>query len=477
MQPFLFLSTEPLQTGLLHPLIVHFPIGIVYFILLLSLMPQTLRNSLQQATSIALLTASISAILAAITGYLLSRSGDYDTTAIAQHQWSGIITAILSLIACFIKKFQRQLIWITAISLTITGHWGGELTHGSGYLNKIWGTVKPVEIQQETEMQRPADSAVNLAETANETEKFSPYQTTIAPILKTNCYSCHSSQKKKGGLRLDNEQWIKAGGKNGLILVHGNPGNSVLYTHLRLPLEDEKHMPPKGKKQLNPGDINAIFQWIQMGAPFGEITRNLEENIDQQPALAIASVPETEQEKNSHPVPLKYLPLPQADSGLIQSLISLEAVVRPDANRPNGLYINLVNIKKITPEITQSLSGLKEQVVALKLNEIRLESNELQFLSELRHLTTLQLSGTSLTDAGLMQLKDLPDLQQLNLYGTQVTDKSLEVIGRLKNIRTVNLWNTRMSDAAIRQFSKQHPEIILEFGELTLHKNDSLQKQ
>jgi uncharacterized membrane protein/mono/diheme cytochrome c family protein len=477
MLPFLLLSTEPLQTGLLHPLIVHFPIGIVYFMLLLSLMPQTLRNSLKPATSIALLTASVSAILASITGYLLSRSGDYDTAAIVQHQWSGIITGILLLIACFIKKFQRQLIWISAISLTVTGHWGGELTHGSGYLNKIFGAATTELVQEQTDMQSSADTTLALSPTANETEKYSPYQTTIAPILKANCYSCHSSLKKKGGLRLDNEQWIKAGGKNGLILVHGNPGKSTIYTHLRLPLEDEKHMPPKGKKQLHTGDIHAIFQWIQLGAPFGEIDFNVEKVIVRNTEVAMVSVQETEQEKSTQPIPLKYLPLPEADSGLIQSLINLEAVVRSDPNRINGLYINLVNIKKITPEIIQNLSGLKEQVIALKLNEIKLDSDEIQFLSELKHLKNLQLSGTNLTDTGLMQIKDLPDLQNLNLYGTQVTDQSLEVIGRLKNIRTINLWNTRMTHTAIRQFSKQHPEILLEFGELTLNKTDSLQKQ
>jgi hypothetical protein len=236
-------------------------------------------------------------------------------------------------------------------------------------------------------------------------------------------------------------------------------------------------MPPKGKKQLQKGDINAIFQWIQLGAPFGEIDVNVEKVIVRNREVAMVSVQETEQEKSKQPIPLKYLPLPEADSGLIQSLINMEAVVRNDPNRINGLYINLVNIKKITPEIIQNLSGLKEQVIALKLNEIKLESDELQFLSELKHLKNLQLSGTNLTDAGLMQIKDLPDLQNLNLYGTQVTDQSLEVIGQLKNIRTINLWNTRMTHTAIRQFSKQHPEILLEFGELTLNKTDSLQKQ
>jgi uncharacterized membrane protein len=477
MQPFLLLSIEPLQTGLLHPLIVHFPIGIVYFILLLSIMPQTLRNSFKQVTSIALLTAAVSAILASITGYLLSRSGDYDTSAIVQHLWGGIITAILLLIACFIKKFQRQLIWISAISLTITGHWGGELTHGSGYLNKILGAGTTDLVQEETEIQSSADTSIALSITANETEKYSPYETTIAPILKANCYSCHSSLKKKGGLRLDNEQWIKSGGKNGLILIQGNPAKSVLYTHLKLPLEDEKHMPPKGKKQLTIGNINTIFQWIQMGAPFGEITRNVEKTIEPNTEVDLVSVQETEPEKSKQPMPLKYPPLPVADSGLIQSLTNYEAIVRNDPTRMNGLYINLVNIKKITPEVLQNLSGLKEQIIALKINEIKLETHELQFLSDLRQLTSLQLSGTSLTDAGLIPIKDLPELRHLNLYGTHVTDQSLVLIGRLKNIRTVNLWNTLMTDSAIRQFSKAHPEIMLEFGELTLNKPDSLQKK
>lgn len=475
MQPFIVLSIEPLQTGLLHPLLVHFPIGIVYFALLISLLPQNLRNSLQKATSLALLASSISAILAAITGYLLSRSGDYDVEVVSQHQWGGIITALFAVLAYFLKKIQRQLIWICALSLTITGHWGGELTHGTGYLNKIFSTENPESNNAEASVLMTDDTSKKVLSNNPKMLTYSPYQSTIVPILKSNCYSCHSALKKKGGLRLDNETWIHTGGKNGLILTKGDPEKSTLYTHLRLPLDDEKHMPPKGKKQLNPGAINTIFQWIKMGAPFGEI--ELKDNTASQ-KLPLPVFEEFKPAEEITQNPRADVPLLQAaDTASIHALLKHEVIVTPYINRTNGLYVNLVNVKKISPEIIHHLKALQNQVIDLKYSNITTTEEELEFLQGFKNLTHLQLSGTNLSDNGLIHVKGLSELRKLNLYGTLVTDHALELIGSLKNIQTLNLWNTAMTESAIRKFIKNHPHIAVEFGQLRLNQNDTLQKQ
>jgi drug/metabolite transporter (DMT)-like permease len=50
-------------------------------------------STLRTATSIALLIGMICAILAALTGYLLSFSGDYDEGLVITHQWFGISVA------------------------------------------------------------------------------------------------------------------------------------------------------------------------------------------------------------------------------------------------------------------------------------------------------------------------------------------------------------------------------------------------
>ncbi|MEY2836328.1 MAG: hypothetical protein RLZZ557_1990 [Bacteroidota bacterium] len=477
MPPFLLLPIKPLQIGLLHPLLVHLPIGIVFFALLLSLMPKTFRNSLQQAQSLSILAAAISSIVASITGYLLAQSGDYDSSAVTQHQWAGIVTATIMLLAFFIKQFQRILIWIAALSIAITGHWGGELTHGEGYLDKIFASSSEEKLAPNELDAATNDAVFKAADTNSITEKYSPYQTAIAPILKANCYTCHSSTKKKGGLRLDSEKWIKAGGKKGLILTGGSPEKSTLYTHLKLPLEDELHMPPKGKRQLNNGAINTIFHWIQMGAPFGEIERG----------PTAASVQTETMDQPEEPIKMQDMPVAAvlinesligpADPEMIRSLTDREVIVKPIANRANGLYVNLVNIKSATPEITSLLGILADQVVELKMNDVTLMDGSLSFLAGFKNLTHLHLSQTNIQDSSMVSVSSLNQLRYLNLYGTPVTDQSLGLIVKLPNIRKVNLWNTGVTTEAILQFSRQHPEITLEYGQLKLNHQDSLQKQ
>jgi mono/diheme cytochrome c family protein len=304
---------------------------------------------LQKAQQIALLAGMVSAVIASITGYLLSRSGDYDLSAVALHQWSGILTSVFTLLALIIKKIQRLLIWTTVVALVITGHFGGELTHGEGYLDGLFNTTPSPSNQDTEDVMISADTLKSTPDTIPQSITYSPYQSNIVPLLESNCYSCHSSKKKNGGLRLDSEQWIKAGGKNGLILTSGNPEKSILYTHLRLPLEDEKHMPPKGKKQLNNGQINTIFEWIKMGAPFGEI----EKISAQETATIFKSENTVIIRQDSQQIIIqeieKLTPLKATDPTIIQSLVAQEIVIKPVAKRENGLYVSLMNTKKISP--------------------------------------------------------------------------------------------------------------------------------
>ena len=44
---------------------------------------------------------------------------------------------------------------------------------------------------------------------------------------------------------------LTKGGENGPIWVAGDAENSALIQRVHLPLEEEEHMPPEGKPQLN----------------------------------------------------------------------------------------------------------------------------------------------------------------------------------------------------------------------------------
>ena len=59
---------------------------------------------------------------------------------------------------------------------------------------------------------------------------------------------------------------ILEGVKGGPIWVAGDPSKSHIIQMLRLPMDDKKHMPPKGKNQLTEEEITLIETWIFAGA-------------------------------------------------------------------------------------------------------------------------------------------------------------------------------------------------------------------
>ena len=127
--------------GHFHPVLVHLPIGILLLACLFQwLVKKENFSSLRPAINIALLVGMISAVVACITGFLLSRSGDYDEQLADTHQWFGISVAVMSIVMYFlnrksasdtIKLFTSVLLFVLIL---ITGHLGGSLTHGTDYL-------------------------------------------------------------------------------------------------------------------------------------------------------------------------------------------------------------------------------------------------------------------------------------------------------------------------------------------------------
>jgi mono/diheme cytochrome c family protein len=92
------------------------------------------------------------------------------------------------------------------------------------------------------------------------------YTEHVQPIFQENCYRCHAGLNHRGGLQLDSPQGILRGGKQGAVIVPGNPEQSLLVKLIRHegPADDPMPMPPKAK--LSDGDIATITEWIRAGA-------------------------------------------------------------------------------------------------------------------------------------------------------------------------------------------------------------------
>ena len=109
----------------------------------------------------------------------------------------------------------------------------------------------------------PGVDAVDAAITPEQVEFF---EAKIRPVLATQCGKCHAStsEKLRGGLRLDSRETLRLGGDSGPAIVPGNPDLSLLIRAIRY-RDDELRMPPKAKL---PDAVVADFEaWIKMGAP------------------------------------------------------------------------------------------------------------------------------------------------------------------------------------------------------------------
>jgi hypothetical protein len=194
--------------GRFHPILVHLPIGILLLGCLFQLISRYPKFSgLKPAIPLTYLFGFLGAVCSCISGYLLSQSGDYDAGLVDVHQWLGIGTATFSLVSyVMIQKAARELFLnMTAAGLlmliTLTGHYGGSLTHGSDYLTSALADG-------------PEKGTSPIPPVAN-VQQAMVYTHMVQPLLKNRCYSCHGAEKQKGKLRLDSKEFMLKGGKRG----------------------------------------------------------------------------------------------------------------------------------------------------------------------------------------------------------------------------------------------------------------------
>ena len=86
----------------------------------------------------------------------------------------------------------------------------------------------------------------------------------IEPIFRRKCFSCHNTDRKKGGLALTTLSQIQEGGSSGPVLKPGDTSESRLLALVEH--REEPEMPPRGGK-LPDADIALIARWIELGLP------------------------------------------------------------------------------------------------------------------------------------------------------------------------------------------------------------------
>ena len=431
--------------GRLHPLILHLPIGILLLVWLMEWLGQKDKYAfLRPAVGFGLKVGIWSALAAALSGLLLSYEGGYEENVLFWHQWLGIGTAIFSVAIYFLyqKKEQYSKIWFPAFSalillLLVTGHYGGSLTHGSDFL------LEPFSAAEEAHKITKLEEAV----------VFSDF---IQPIFKKKCVSCHNKSKLKGELLLSTIEGIQAGGESGPLFDTKEVKNSLILKRIHLPLEEKKHMPPKGKPQLNEDEIALLEWWIAANAPFEQKVAAVEKPEAIEQILQKYVQPEDE-----GVLGLKVKP---AKDKHLMALQDIGAKVYPLAQESPFLSVNFSGQQGLTTKQLNQLKTIKEQLVHLDLSQSELKDEDLAIVKDLPHLQKLYIQQTDISNEGLVHLKDLQYLEYLNAYATKIDDEGLSTIAHLPRLKKLFLWQTVVTDTAIATIQQARPHLEISIG-------------
>ena len=455
--------------GRLHPLLVHLPIGIILAALLLEVYrsrSNEKEGAVKEVKRLLWLVAAVSAVLSCLTGLLLENEGDHPQRLTDRHKWSAIATTLLACLGYAMTFSQddthagrlwRRMIRVAVLAgLLLTGHLGGSLTHGEGYLTGLLQGGEKENANKETNPLPPRppnpDSAI-------------VYANLVAPILQDRCGECHGATKQKGGLRLDGNEALLKGGENGPVLVKGDPDRSEMYRRLLLPLDDEHHMPPPKKRQPTEDEIRLLHWWIRNGHDFGK--KVVQSSIDSGMREVIARIQSSNKGMtvvDPNPQEWPDEKVPEADASLLAEMRKSGILVMPVEPGKGRLQASLLNATVAADSALMSLSRIARQLVWLKADVKGLTDAGCTHLSKLKNLTRLSLAGSSVTDAGLSSLSTLTQLRRLNLSGTAVTEKGLGSIGPKTFLTQLFIFGTKVDRASYAGLQERFPSAQIDTG-------------
>lgn len=439
--------------GRFHPLLVHLPISFLLLAILLQWLSDKEKYAgIQPAVRIVFLLGMISAILSCLSGWLLSSGGEYDEKTLGLHRWFGITLAVGSVLGYRLTSSTGMVMKavvsvILVFLIVVTGHLGGTLTHGEGFLTK--GIVS--DAKDSTAMHRKVIRNVQEAQV---------FADIVQPLLKEKCGSCHSATKQKGGLRLDGKEWILKGGKDGQVFSAGNPDASELYTRILLSPLEEDHMPPKGKPQLTEQEVALLHWWISNDGSFEKKVREIPQP-DKIKSVLLALQSDAASTPKSWIPDGKTEPVPQS---VLDTLRHAGIIVLPVAVNSNYLLANFVSIPRLDERTIALLSRISKQLVWLKLGYAELSEESWKRIGQCINLTRLSIEHTNLTDASVKYLSSLGNLQYLNLVGTKVSVQGIQSLTGLVKLEKLYLGQTLVHGDEIAQLRKAFPKTQLDSG-------------
>ena len=430
--------------GRLHPMLLHFPIVLLVTCIFWEFFSGVKKSLKPEQTTIGdnlLLVTSLTAVVSALMGLLLSKEDGYAADILFWHKWGGVFISFISIVWYVYRQSIRSsklLLGVTSLTalvgILVTSHLGASVTHGENFV------LAPVMKEKKSPIVLFEDAVI--------------YANMVQPILQSKCIGCHNDNKAKGELVMETFAKLLKGGKNGVLWDSTQHDFGLLLSRIHLPLDNKKHMPPSGKPQLTEDEANILYHWIHSGANSTAKVINLPAT-DTLRLLAKALFNTIETDNYSFKA---------ADESTIKALSNNYRFITPLAIGSPALGVEFFGASQFNAAQLKELLPLKEQIVSLNLNKIPVSDGDLATIAKFTNLRKLNLSFTNIKGTDLAALNQLKSLKQLSLSGTGVNMNSLGVLSSLSKLTELFIWSTPAQKQNIASLQKQMKNTRIETG-------------
>jgi hypothetical protein len=269
--------------GRFHVLVLHLPIGIMCALFVLEWLARKEKYRYLEAASPFLWGAmALTALVTVTLGYLHFSEGNFGSSGL-QHRNFGTAVALIATVVALLRTssfaesykpvfFPASVLLLLLVA--ITGHFGGNLTHGSTYLVEY--APQPLRALAGLEPRRVVTSVHDA----------DPFADVVGKLFQERCGGCHNADKRESGLNLTSYQTAMRGGDSGKVIVKGDTEQSELLRRISLPHDDDEFMPAEGKTPLTARQIAIVRWWITAGAPDGVTIGSLDVPAEMQAQLS-----------------------------------------------------------------------------------------------------------------------------------------------------------------------------------------------
>ena len=439
--------------GRFHPLLVHLPIGFLILAILIEIYCSIFKIKInRRIVNFTWFIAFFSSVLTTILGLLVAETGHYIDENLFMHKIFGLSLTAISFISWFLRlsifsnlfssSLKTLFNTIIIVLLTLTGHYGGNLTHGETYLvDYAPENIKELVVKENKYVELEIDSV-------------KVYDDLIQPIFNQKCVSCHNKEISRGNLNMDSYSNLLKGGSSGIPINKSDPRKSLLIRRITMPTSELKYMPPDGEP-VSFDEIKTLIWWINNLDKSNENLVSLKVEDDIKESLEMLySLNFTEKQW------FEKISIDKIDESLVQNIDKSVFQIKFISDDKKFLSVKYLQ-RNVSASDIEKLEKVGKYIAYFTAKSSNISNELIKRISNFENLVKLEIQENNIDDESIKILQSLKNLEILNIHNTKITSKSIEILKTFKNLKRAYVWGTSISRSEIDQFNRKEEKLKL----------------